>query len=602
MKPQKNKQVNGNALPAKRGLFVGFFVAVLLSTGCKKELPQPGGLAAHEESLALAQFGTLNTSSSTTYEAEQATLSGAVVATNQPGYTGTGFVDYVNATGDFIEWTVSAATAGSFSLEFRYANGGSVNRPLELRVNGVVVSASLAFSPTGGWSKWSVSAATASLIAGSNKIKLTTNGSHGPNIDHLLTKAAGPLEAEQAVLSGAVVASNQTGYTGTGFVDYVNATGDFIEWTVNASEAGSFLLKFRYANGSTANRPLQLKVNGTTVAASLAFPPSGGWSTWTLSQSAAALVAGTNKIRLTTTGSNGPNIDHLSYGVNTIKHVLYMVDNGFNKLLFLNQKDPSKNWTISIPGGSRDLQLVANNKILVSHGNGAAEYDRITGAKGWSVSTYSGVSTAQRLANGNTLIGWSRAASGTEPAKIMLSEVNNAGAQVSRITINNITTFRLARRLANGNTLITGDMNNDAKYKVFEVNATGAIVWQQLLYGGKGYVANRLANGDTHATMGPVGNLYQPGKDDNKLLQLSPTGTIVKFWGGMVNHPAAELMKFSGYSVVPGNGNIIMANWLGDGNTGKGPHAVEFDANNSLIWSWKDFSAAQTITNLLVIE
>jgi hypothetical protein len=37
-------------------------------------------------------------------------------------------------------------------------------------------------------------------------------------------------------------------------------------------------------------------------------------------------------------------------------------------------------------------------------------------------------------------------------------------------------------------------------------------------------------------------------------------------------------------------------------NTGKGPHAVEFDANNSLIWSWKDFSAAKTITNLLVIE
>ncbi len=412
---------------------------------------------------------------------------------------------------------------------------------------------------------------------------------------------SGVLEAERAVLSGAVVATSQPGFTGTGYADYVNATGDYIEWTVNATAAGSFLLQFRYANGGTTNRPLQLKVNGTTVAASLNFTPTGSWSTWKVSAAAVALITGANKIRLTATGSNGPNVDNLSYGAG-LKHVLYMVDNGFNKLLYLNQKDPSKNWTVAIPAGSRDLQLVANNKILVSHGNGAAEYDRTTGAKGWSVSTYSGVSTAQRLPNGNTLIGWSTAASGTTPAKVILSEVNSAGTQVARVTVSNITTFRLARRLSNGNTLITGDTNNDLKYKVFEVNATGAIVWQQLLYGGKGYVANRLTTGETQATMGPVGNLYQPGKDDNKLLQLSSSGAVVKFWGGMANHPTAQLRKFSGYSTVPSNGNIIIANWLGDGNIGTGPHAVEFDAKNNIVWSWKNFSAAQTVTNVLVIE
>ncbi len=92
----------------------------------------------------------------------------------------------------------------------------------------------------------------------------------------------GTYEAEKAVLSGAKVATNQTGYTGTGFVDYINATGDYIEWTVYAEAAGSFLLKFRYANGGTANRPLQLKVNGTTVAASLTFSPTGSFGTWSV--------------------------------------------------------------------------------------------------------------------------------------------------------------------------------------------------------------------------------------------------------------------------------------------------------------------------------
>jgi hypothetical protein len=417
-----------------------------------------------------------------------------------------------------------------------------------------------------------------------------------------LATLTGTLEAERAVLSGAVVSANQPGYTGTGYADYVNATGDFIEWTVDAAAAGSFLLKFRYANGGTTNRPLQLKVNGTIVAPSLAFPPTGGWATWSLSPSAANLIAGANKIRLTAIGSSGPNIDNLNFSSGNIKHILYMVDNGFSKLIFLNQKDPSKSWTVPIPAGSRDLQLVANNKILVSHGNGAAEYDRTTGAKGWSISTYSGVSTAQRLANGNTLLGWSTPAFETTPAKVMFSEVNSAGTEVSRVTVNNITTLRLARRLANGNTLFTGDINNDLIFKVFEVDAFGTIVWQQLLFGSRGYVANRLANGDTRATMGPIGRLYEPGKDDNKVVQFSPTGDIVKFWGGMANHPNARLRKFSGFSVVPSNGNILVANWLGDNNIGTGPHAVEFDAENDLVWSWEDHSAAQTVTNLLVIE
>src|SRR4029078_12684887 len=103
------------------------------------------------------------------------------------------------------------------------------------------------------------------------------------------------------------------------------------------------------------NRPLQLQVNGIIVSGSLAFIPTGGWSTWCLSSITANLIAGANKVRLTTTGSNGPNVDNLSYSSGNTKHILYMVDNGFNKLLFLNQKHPSKSWTVSIPGGSRDL-------------------------------------------------------------------------------------------------------------------------------------------------------------------------------------------------------------------------------------------------------
>src|SRR3954470_9824445 len=62
-----------------------------------------------------------------TLEAEKALLSGAVVASSQPGFTGTGFVDYLNPSGDFIEWSADIATAGKYTFTIRYANAGSTS-------------------------------------------------------------------------------------------------------------------------------------------------------------------------------------------------------------------------------------------------------------------------------------------------------------------------------------------------------------------------------------------------------------------------------------------------------------------------------------------
>lgn len=122
------------------------------------------------------------------------------------------------------------------------------------------------------------------------------------------------LEAEEAFLYRAVAASNRAGYTGTGFADYINPSGDYVEWTVNKITAGAALLQFRYANGSTANRPLKLEVNGVVVASSLSFPVTGAWEKWATTTLSANLAAGSNKIRLTAIGSSGANIDNLTWG------------------------------------------------------------------------------------------------------------------------------------------------------------------------------------------------------------------------------------------------------------------------------------------------
>ena len=131
---------------------------------------------------------TTQASTATTYEAENATIVGAVFANNQPGYTGTGFVDYLNPSGDYIEWTISVPAAGNYTLDFRYGNGSTTNRPLELRVNQAVVNSSLPFTPTASWTAWSISGTTVSLNSGVNTIRLTAIGSSGANIDSLTVR------------------------------------------------------------------------------------------------------------------------------------------------------------------------------------------------------------------------------------------------------------------------------------------------------------------------------------------------------------------------------------------------------------------------------
>jgi hypothetical protein len=118
------------------------------------------------------------------FQAENATLSGALVKSNQTGYTGTGFADYINLTGDYVEWSVSNPVSSSRTFTFRYASTG-LARNLSITVNGVVVNGALAFATTGGANIWALKTMTVSLPAGTVLIRATATGTSGPNVDYL---------------------------------------------------------------------------------------------------------------------------------------------------------------------------------------------------------------------------------------------------------------------------------------------------------------------------------------------------------------------------------------------------------------------------------
>ncbi|MFF3397715.1 glycoside hydrolase family 88 protein [Streptomyces sp. NPDC002659] len=133
--------------------------------------------------------------------------------------------------------------------------------------------------------------------------------------DPAVPAAAVRYEAESALIHQGAVESNHAGFTGTGFVNYDNAAGSHVEFTVDSAATTSTTLALRFANGTTANRPLDITVNGQLVADDLAFGSTGSWTGWRTTNVTAELKAGTNTVRLTSAGAaGGPNLDSLTVG------------------------------------------------------------------------------------------------------------------------------------------------------------------------------------------------------------------------------------------------------------------------------------------------
>ncbi len=123
-------------------------------------------------------------------------------------------------------------------------------------------------------------------------------------------------EAETATLTGgAVVASDHTGHTGSGFVGgYTddNKGSAATTFAVAASTAGSHTLTLRYANGTTAPKTLSVVVDGGT-ARQVTLPATAGWDTWATASTSVELTAGTHSVayRFGTADSGNVNLDHL---------------------------------------------------------------------------------------------------------------------------------------------------------------------------------------------------------------------------------------------------------------------------------------------------
>jgi len=126
------------------------------------------------------------------------------------------------------------------------------------------------------------------------------------------------IEAEQfSAQSGCTISNSNFPYIGKGYLQMGNK-GSYAEWNnINVPLSGKYTLIIKYANGSGANRPSELKLNGTVVKNIPFRSIYKDWNWYWNTRVTVNLKRGLNKLRITSnTSAGGPNIDNIAISSN----------------------------------------------------------------------------------------------------------------------------------------------------------------------------------------------------------------------------------------------------------------------------------------------
>lgn len=346
------KQANGEGWATGREIYGDVtYIKVEAAKAYDKNISITGNTTALTDSLQ--------------YEAEEASLSGrttnerAAVASNHPGYSGTGFVNGLHHKGAAVTFYANVKTAGDYPIEIGYANGTTSDQTLGIYVNGQRVKQAV-FSNLSSWSDWVTKEVILPLNAGQNIITLQNDEAAGDtgnvNIDYInlpFNPLQAKYEAEAARLSGGAGMNQNHGfYSGTGFVDGITSVGARVEFEVWVPESGSHQVALKYANGTGSTKTLSTYLNGVKQNQISLPSPGSNWSTWNQLIQTVPLNAGKNTIRYQyDSGDSGNvNLDRI-----LVSHTEIMPSESEKNLLdnpgFEREASLPSNWTEWHPSG-----------------------------------------------------------------------------------------------------------------------------------------------------------------------------------------------------------------------------------------------------------
>ena len=233
-----------------------------------------------------------------------------------------------------------------------------------------------------------------------------------------------------------------------------------------------------------------------------------------------------------------------------------------------------------------ELWVLPNGNLLFTTGHGVLE---VTPAKQvvFRYESKSEIYACQRLPNGNTFIAECNAGRllevtplGSIEKEIRLLPEGKDGGHVF---------IRNCRKLPNGGYLVT----HYGEQVVREYDAKGNRIREIPAPSGPHSVA-RLPNGNTVISCGDA------IPDGAQVFEVDPQGKVV--WSLKSRDlPGIQLKFMTGFQRLK-NGRTLVSNWQGHGQFGSGPHIIEVDRKNRVLWTFADHKTLRTVSSLQLLD
>lgn len=198
-------QANGTAgAPKVNGSLCGATTSSTATSSIKSSTPIISSSSSVKSSVAISSSKS-SSSAASSVAAESSWLfeesavgfcsNSGVIDNKHAGYTGTGFIDTENAIGASIVWSLSAASAKTYTAQIRFGNGGTSARRATVVVNDSQIK-TLDFPTNSNWTQWQTVNVYIPLKAGTNSIKLVAETADGlANIDNIRVTGNGIIPA-----------------------------------------------------------------------------------------------------------------------------------------------------------------------------------------------------------------------------------------------------------------------------------------------------------------------------------------------------------------------------------------------------------------------
>ena len=227
---------------------VDYYLGTGMATPPKPNIKLVGAVASCPTNATLDNCGrciggtTGKTACASVSEAEDACAFDGITETKNAGFKGASYLNVDNAVGTSITFNITAVNAGTATLSFRYANGGTVDRPAQVSLNGTFLANTLSFPVTGTFTDWKSVDLMLTLLKGNNIMKIISYTSEGlPNIDQIGYVSSG-LTKGSCVITGSSNIEIET----MNFEIYPNPFYDYL--TIN--QQGNFGYQISTLDGS----------------------------------------------------------------------------------------------------------------------------------------------------------------------------------------------------------------------------------------------------------------------------------------------------------------------------------------------------------------